>query len=114
MNSSNRRLEPRIDLRVPLKFRPVTTPPSNEQRAESINLSRRGLCFVTESPLQLGAQVEVFMTMPSEISGSPEAEIRCIARVVHVRTGWMSGKAAIGLRVERYETMSHKADRWTS
>jgi hypothetical protein len=114
MNSIDRRLETRIDLRVPLKFRAVTSPPSNEQRAESINLSRRGLCFATESPLQLGAQVEVFMTMPAEISGSPEAEIRCIARVVHLQKGWMSGKMAVGLRVERYETMGNKSERWTS
>lgn len=114
MSPANRRSEERVDLRVPLKFRAVTNPPSNEQRAESINLSRRGLCFSTESPLELGTLVEVFMTMPSEISGSPESEVRCVARVVHIQqAGWMSSKTQIGLRVERYETMSTK-ERWMS
>ena len=112
MKPSDRRLETRIDIRVPLKFRPVTNPPSNEQRAESINLSRRGMCVSTDSPLALGTQVEVFMTMPSEISGSPAAEVRCIARVVHIQKGW-SGRTSIGLYVERYETMS-VSERWAS
>jgi hypothetical protein len=114
MSSDDRRLDTRLDLKVPLTFRPVTLPPSNAQRAESLNLSRRGLCFCTDSPLQLGDQVEVFMTLPAEISQCAEAEIRCVARVVHVRKDELSGRSAIGLRVERYETMPTKSERWTS
>ncbi len=114
MSFANRRLDTRHDLCVPLTFRPVTRPPSNEQRAHSINLSRRGLCFSTETPLQIGVEVEVFMTMPAAISRSVEAEVRCIARVVHVRKNPMSERIEVGLRVEKYETMPNKSERWTS
>jgi len=113
MSSRERRLETRLDLRIPLQFRPVTSPPSRHQAAESINLSQRGLCFATEIPLKVGTQVEIFMKIPSEISGNPTCEVRCIARVMHCKSGWMSEKAAVGLRVEKIETLT-ASERWIS
>jgi hypothetical protein len=42
MTSSNRRGETRIDVRIPIRFRPITNPPSAEQSAESVNISEHG------------------------------------------------------------------------
>jgi PilZ domain len=113
MSSIDRRMETRVNLCVPLKFRPVTDPPSGERTAESVNLSQRGLFFSTNVPLGLGSQVEVFITMPTEISGKPPAEVRCVGRVVHIKPGSLLGKSGVGIRIERYEVLTAR-ERWAS
>jgi PilZ domain len=113
MPSIDRRREARVSLRVPLRFRPVTNPPSGEQIAESVNLSQRGLFFSTRMPLAVGAQIEVFLRMPTEISGRPPAEVRCVGRIVHVKPGSLFGKSGVGMRIERYEVLAAR-ERWAS
>ena len=114
MSLTDRREETRIPLRIPLKFRPVTTPPSGEQIAQTIDISRRGLRFATGTPLAVGSEVEIFIKTPSEISGNAPAEARCIARVMHIELGKKPGEIEVGLRVDRYETVGAKEQRWTS
>ena len=113
MSQSNRRLETRVNLRVPLKIRPITDPPELEQNVESVNLSQRGLFFSTATPLQVGTRIEVLMKMPQEISGNPPTEVRCVGRVVHVQPEWLLGKAGIGVRIERYEPVAAR-ERWAN
>ena len=113
MSQSNRRLETRVTLRIPLEVRPIVDPPELAQQVESVNLSQRGLFFSTGSPLQVGTRVEVLMIMPQEISGTPPIEVRCVGRVVHVQPGWLLGKTGIGVRIERYEPVGTK-ERWAN
>ncbi len=111
---TDRRRETRVDLRVPLKFRPITDPPSGEQAAESINLSERGMCVSTTYPLTIGTELEVFLAMPRELTGKPASEVRCTARVVHVQRAALSPRSEVGLRVERYEPAAAIRERWAS
>jgi hypothetical protein len=112
MDQSNRRMEDRINLRVPLRFRAITDPPEEEQSTESVNLSQRGLFFSTTAALKVGTQVEVFLKMPHEISGNPPTDVRCVGRVVHVQPGWLLGRAGVGVRIERYESIAR--ERWAN
>lgn len=109
----NHRSEERINVCVPLRFRPVTNPPVGEQLAETENLSRRGLFFSTAVELQVDMQVELFLKMPGEISGTGAVDVRCVARVVHLQPDPASGKTGVGLQIERIEALATK-DRWTS
>jgi c-di-GMP-binding flagellar brake protein YcgR len=102
MSSSNRRSEDRIDVRMPIRFRPITTPPSAEQSAESVNISEHGLCFSTQCPLQVGEKVEIYLRMPQELSRNL-IQVRWNARVVHVAPNGIEGKNGIGVQVETYE-----------
>ena len=111
---TDRRRETRVDLCVPLKFRALTLSPSGEQAAESINLSQRGMCVSTSYPLAIGTMLEVFLTMPKELTGKAASEVRCTARVVHVRRATLSSKTEVGLRVERYEPAAQVRERWAS
>lgn len=113
MSQSNRRTESRVNLRVPLKIRPLTNPPEVEQNVESVNLSQRGLFFSTETPLKVGTRIEVLMKMPQEISGNPPTEVYCVGRVVHVHTDRRLGRTGIGIRLERYEPVATK-ERWAN
>jgi hypothetical protein len=113
MDQSKRRSEERINLCVPLRFRPIVKPPVGERLAETLNLSPGGLFFSAPIALQVDAKVEVFMTLPAEITGGLPAEVRCVARVVHVQPNIAPGKTGVGLRIERMEALATK-DRWTS
>jgi c-di-GMP-binding flagellar brake protein YcgR len=101
MNSINRRAETRIDVRMPIRFRPITNPPSAEQSAESVNISQHGMCFWTSCPLRVGEEVEIYLRMPRELSQNL-IQVRWNARVVHIEPNGSAGKAGIGVRVETH------------
>jgi c-di-GMP-binding flagellar brake protein YcgR len=99
MSSIERRTESRIDVRMPIRFRPITNPASAEQSAESLNISGHGLLFSTNCELRVGDPVEIYLRMPPELSPKP-AQVRWSARVVHVEQGPASQKRGVGVRVE--------------
>ena len=84
MSSSERRIDTRVNVRVPLRFRTLDTPESTEQTAESENISQRGIYFLTTFPLKVGTPVEVSLRMPQGLAGKTSSDVRCVARVVHV------------------------------
>jgi hypothetical protein len=101
MNSQNRRTEERVAVRMPIRFRPITDPPSAELSAESVNISEHGLFFATNCPLQVGEEVEIYLRMPRELSNNL-VQVRWSARVVHVDPSYGAGKNGIGVHVETY------------
>jgi PilZ domain len=115
MSSSERRIDPRVNIRVPLRFRILNNPGATEQNAESENISQRGIYFTTAVPLKVGTPLEVSLRMPRELMGKSASEVRCVARVVHVHANSLLGsKAGIGLHIERYEAKAVASERWTS
>jgi hypothetical protein len=115
MSSIDRRIDPRVNVRVPLRFRLLNSPDSAEQLAESENISQRGIYFTTDFPLKVGAAVEVSLRMPQELAGKTASDVRCVARVVHVHANSILGeKKGIGLHIERYEAIASATERWAS
>ena len=53
------------------------------------------------------------MRVPHESTGQAATEVRCTARVVHVRLGRLSGRTEVGLRIERYDAAAVR-ERWVS
>ena len=78
-----RRLAIRHALRTPLRFR-IRKSSIPEQRAETQDLSERGVFFATKSPLSVGTALELLLKMPQEITGKKTTEWRCTGRVVRV------------------------------
>jgi len=114
MAIDERRLNTRLNLRIPLRFRPISADKTPEQRAESVNISPSGLYFATEFPLKVGMPVEVFLRMPQELTGQAPGDVRCTGRVVHVQPDtFLGGKTGVGVHIERFERMAG-AERWTS
>ena len=115
MSSSERRIDTRVNIRVPLRFRALNNPGATEQTAESENISQRGLFFMTDVPLKVGTPVEVSLRMPQELSENVASEVKCVARVVHVRPSLSpGGVSGIGLHIERYEAKISLRERWAS
>ena len=115
MNLSERRLETRVHVRVPLRFRVLNNPEASEETAVSENVSQRGVFFWTRVPLTVGMPLELSLRMPQEIAGRVSSEVRCVARVVHVEKNvGLGGKSGIGLHIERYEARAYAQERWAS
>jgi hypothetical protein len=115
MNSRERRIDPRMDTRVALQFRPLDEPGLPLESAESENISQRGIFFTTDQPLKVGMALEVSLRMPPELGGQLGSDMRCLARVVHVRAeGPDSERSGIGLHIEQFETMTAARERWVS
>ena len=115
MSSSERRIDTRVNIRVPLRFRALNNPGSTEQTAESENISQRGMYFMTDVPLKVGTPVEVSLRMPQELAGKSSSDVKCVARVVHVRpSSTPGGMLGIGLHIERYEAKASVRERWAS
>lgn len=75
-----------------------------EHRAQSINVSFRGIYFVTKTALCQGEIVEVFLKMPEEVTGEPATEWRCTGHVVRVEPPVLpAGKLGIGVQFYCYD-----------
>jgi hypothetical protein len=115
MSTRERRIDTRVNVCVPLRFRALNNPGATEQAAESENISQRGLFFMTNVPLKIGTPVEVSLRMPLAIAGQLASDVKCVARVVHVRESTSpGGKLGIGLHIERYEAAASVRERWAS
>ncbi len=80
------------------------------QRAESVNISERGLYFATGSAFRECEQLELFLRMPEELVERAQADWRCVGHVVRVQA-LDSSSRALGVAVEfdRYQVMpEHK------
>ncbi|MGB6431838.1 MAG: hypothetical protein WBF06_14730, partial [Candidatus Acidiferrales bacterium] len=84
MDAQERRRETRVDVRIPLRFRPIASPHVPEQKADSENVSPLGVYFTTDYPLKVGVVIVLWMTMPAQVTASVARDVRCLARVVHV------------------------------
>jgi PilZ domain len=75
-----------------------------EHRAQSINISFRGIYFATKTPLYEGEIVEVFLKMPEVVTGEPATEWRCTGHVVRVEPPALpEGKLEIGVQFYCYD-----------
>jgi hypothetical protein len=66
------------------------------------DLSSRGALLWTDFPLSEGAEVEMTLVMPSEITLAEDMNVCCRARVVRLEQA-EGNKPAVALRIEHYE-----------
>ena len=115
MSSIERRIDPRVNLRVPLRFRILNGPDSSAQIAEAENISQRGIYFTTAVPMKVGMPVEVSLRMPQELGVKPQSDVTCVALVVRIhQNAALGGKSGVGLHIERYEAKTFVGERWAS
>jgi Tfp pilus assembly protein PilZ len=102
----------RYNIKTALRVR-IWKSPIPEQRAESINLSERGIFFVTDARLQEGETIEILLKMPEEITGERPTEWRFTGLVVRLQPiDSPKGKLGVGVRFDCYEAsrLSHPAE----
>lgn len=120
MAGKERRISPRKECAVPLRFRIVsngTADPEKRaargsayhesQEGEAINLSERGIGFRSRERVRVGEPLELYFTLPRELTGRSPEQVRCCARVVHVEPrADQQGKIGVGAIVERFEPVA--------
>jgi len=128
MSNRERRDSPRKECAVPLRFRilvngngsqmqeaapaeetlaPKVSSYSPSFEGKALNLSERGLYFTAREKLSIGAPIEIYLTIPRELTGRGPEPVRCRARVVHVDEMYpQQGVKGVGAIVDRYETVA--------
>jgi PilZ domain len=100
------RQSPRFSLHVPLWIRPIATPQSASQHAQTSDISRSGLSIVSDLPLPIGTPVELLLKMPREVIGEPAHEWCCRGRVVRVgEPDPVRRTRTIGVKFQYYEVL---------
>lgn len=119
MPGRERRIAPRKDCTVSLRFRVIGNGARQQAQAtsligEALNLSERGVYFTSQEKLSIGAPIEIYFTLPRELTGRSPEPVRCKARVVHVEErGNGRGVKGIGAAVERFELLAAAHD-WSN
>jgi hypothetical protein len=80
--SVERRVGQRFAFNLPISLRDQTT--AAEGLGFTQDVSSRGAFFFTDIPLGLGAEVEITLNMPSEITLGETMRVRCTGRVLRV------------------------------
>jgi len=104
MSTKERRLAPRKDLSVLLRFRILERDDLKVQIGETMNVSEHGLYFTARHPVQIGEALDMLFVVPRELTGRNAEEVRCSGRVVHVQAGiGQEGRTGVGVQIERFE-----------
>jgi hypothetical protein len=80
----------------------------HELKAQTRDVSYRGLYFLTEAPFDYGSEIDFVLTLPEQMITSGDVNIKCHGRVVRVepRDG---GRTGIAAKIERYEFVPLRA-----
>jgi PilZ domain len=84
--------------------------PGGEFVGKALNLSERGLYFTCKENLRIGQPLEMYFTLPQELTGRAPENVRCSARVVHVDDDGQAGLRGIGACVDGFEPMAAVRD----
>jgi hypothetical protein len=133
MSSKERRLAPRKACAIPIHFRSFTSEyvpaavgvaaaggsarqnrsvkaqPTYQETivGETFNISERGIGFKSPLRFSVGESLEVYFTLPQELTGRRPEQVRCNARVVHVdNKADPQGMKTVGAAVERFEPLN--------
>jgi hypothetical protein len=109
----DRRLSRRHNFRTDLRIR-VRKSNAGEFKAESKNLSQRGVYFATDLELSKGAALDLVVEMPELITGVPAAQWLCTGHVVRVVPMMEStrGPRGVGVQFDFYEVSRPERPQW--
>jgi hypothetical protein len=77
-----------------------------QQRAESVNISERGMYFATGSSFKEGDQLELCLNVPEDPVGRRQTNWRCVGHVVRVQALDASSRAlGVAVQFDRQQTV---------
>jgi hypothetical protein len=86
---------------------------AKETKAESENLSQRGVFFATDLPLSKGTALDLLVEMPEQITGVPPAQWLCTGHVVRVvPIDSPQGSRGVGVQFDFYEVSRPERPQW--
>lgn len=110
----DRRLAERHLLRVPLRLR-LRRSQLREQSVQAQNVSRRGVFFTTDIPMDEGTLLDLLLEMPETISGVRAAQWMCTGHVVRVEPSEATdGARGVGVEFDFYVVSHTTTLKWES
>jgi hypothetical protein len=100
-DGADRREARRFLMSLPMRVLPREAH-SKALRANTRDVSYRGLFFLSEAKFEVGSQIDFVLTLPQKISQAGEVDIRCFGKVVRVEAG-TNGTMGVAAKIERYE-----------
>jgi PilZ domain len=104
---SDRREARRFVMTLPVRVL-AHDPHSPELRANTRDVSYRGLYFLTEAKFEDGTEIDFILTLPQQMISAGDVNIRCHGKVVRIEPT-ENGKTGIAAKIERYEFVPARA-----
>jgi hypothetical protein len=110
---SDRRMARRHPLKTALRVR-MSRSNAAERKAESEDLSQQGVFFNTDLPPSPGAEVDLLVDLPEEVTGVPASQWLCTGHVVRVVPAKMpEGPRRVGVQFDFYEVSRARRPQWS-
>ncbi len=102
---TERRAARRYDLSLPVIIRVPISKEASPRNGKTRDISTRGLYFTIDHDLSAGAELDITLTLPAEITRGTEVFVRAQGKVVRVERKPDSGGERIGVAavIERYD-----------
>jgi c-di-GMP-binding flagellar brake protein YcgR len=107
---TERRTARRYDLSLPVVVRVPVERESVPLSGKTRDISTHGVYLLVDNDLSSGAELDLTMTLPAEVTGGTEVFIRAIGRVVRVEKTPESYNNHLGVAavIERYEIIRNE------
>jgi len=102
---TERRTTRRYDLSLPVIIRVPTKRAVEMQKGKTRDISPRGLYFVITQGLEAGSEIDITLTLPSEITHGTEVFVRALGKVIRVEQRMEDDSIRMGVAavIERYD-----------
>ena len=110
---TERRTTRRYDLSLPVIIRIPAERKDDSQEGKTRDISTRGLYFVIDQDLEAGSELDITLTLPSEMTHGTEVFVRAAGKVVRVERRSEDGTLRMGVAavIERYDIIRGEAAR---
>ncbi len=104
MSASERRASRRYNMSLPMTLHVAGRETPVSARAETRDVSFRGLYFTMNSRLEPGAPLEFVLTLPKEVTMAGDVHIKCFGEVIRVDR--QSDRCGVAAKIDRYEFLA--------
>ena len=106
-----RRTAPRYDLSLPVIVRVPIEKEAVSRTGKTRDISTQGVYFTLDYDLSAGAELDLTLTVPAEITGGTEVVIRASGKVVRVDKRSGNGDQPVGVAavLELHEVVDNEA-----
>ena len=107
---SERRTARRYDLSLPVIIRIPVESETIARSGKTRDISTRGVYFTIDRDLNAGAELDMTLTLPAEVTRGSEVLIRATGKVIRVERKPDNGSPRIGVaaEIERYEIVRNE------
>lgn len=104
---SDRRSARRYDLSLPVMIRIAAHGYAETKSGKTRDISTRGLYFVIDQDVREGSDLDIMLTLPSEMTNGDEVMVKASGKIVRVESRTEDGNQRQGVAaiIQRYDIM---------